>query len=329
MTDESPVSVATESHLAPTARLSAWSSAWSRSQFGEGGFYRTHRAEQEFTTSVHVDRQLAQVLATRIEGERQRSSDRDFAVIDIGAGDGTLLRQLHNLLPSGITYVGVDMREPPQQLTNDVTWIQRTIDEATTDITGRDGEWTGVLIAHEFLDDIPCDVVELDESLTPHAVLVDPITGAEEIGPGLDDPAASRFIDDPTGSLAWLERWWPATRPLARREIGLSRDRVWGRLRNVLTRGTAIAIDYSHTEADRRRGVWDGGTLQGFAHGRPRRPIPDGSMNITAHVALDACAGSTRRAGESLAQSSVLTGLAGFPGSFGSHRWLIDPVVQR
>ncbi len=326
MTDESPVSVATASDVVPTARSSAWSQAWSRSQFGEGGFYRTHRAEQEFTTSVHVDRQLAQVLAKRIEDERQRSSDRDFAVIDIGAGDGTLLRQLQDLLPTDITYVGVDMREPTQQLTNDVTWIQRSIDDSTADITGRDGEWSGVLLAHEFLDDIPCEVVELDESLTPHAVLVDPTTGAEQIGPALDDPAASRFIDDPTGSLEWLERWWPATRPLARREIGLSRDRVWRRLRNVLARGTAIAIDYSHTLPDRRQGVWDGGTLQGFARGRPRRPIPDGSMNITAHVALDSCAGGT---GELLAQSSVLTGLAGLPGSFGSHRWLIDPVVQR
>ncbi len=311
------------------AEAMAWSNAWTRSQFGESGFYRTHHAEEEFTTSVHVDRQLAQVLAERIEGERHRSSGRDFAVIDVGAGDGTLLRQLREFLGYDITYVGVDVREPTQRPTSDIAWIRRFIDESTTDITGRDGEWTGVLIAHEFLDDIPCDVVELDESLTPHAVLVDPTTGAEEIGPALDDPAASRFIDDPAGSLEWLERWWPATRPMARREIGLTRDRVWRRLRDVLACGTAIAIDYHHSLPDRRRGVWDGGTLQGFLRGRPRRPIPDGSMNITAHVALDSCAGGASRTGKQLAQSSVLTGLAGFPASFGSHGWLIDPVVER
>ena len=308
-----------------TASATTWSSAWTTSQFSAAGFYRTHRAGDEFRTSVHVDRQLARVLAERITAEQQRSPVSDFTVIDIGAGDGSLLLQLQDFLPPDITYVAVDLRQPPPRLPDNITWITRGIDDSSEEITGRDGDWTGVLIAHEFLDDVPCDVLELDEALVPRVVLVDPETGGEEIGPAIDDNAARRFIDDPTGSAHWLERWWPATRPLARREVGLTRDRTWARLRRVLS-GTAIAIDYSHRLPERRRGVWDGGTLQGFKEGRPQRPIPDTSMNLTAHVALDACAGS---GGAVLQQSSMLTGLAGFPASYGSYEWLIEPVVQR
>jgi len=307
------------------ASTASWSAAWADSQFGEAGFYRTHRAEDEFRTSVHVDRQLARALAERITRERQRSQVSDFAVIDIGAGDGSLLLHLRGLLPPDITYLAVDLRPPPPGLPDDIAWIQRCINDGSADITGRDSEWNGVLIAHEFLDDVPCDVLELDEELVPRVVLVDPETGGEEIGPAIDDTAARRFIDDPTGSAHWLERWWPATRPLARREVGLARDRMWARLRRVLS-GTAIAIDYSHRLPERRRGVWDGGTLQGFKKGRPHRPIPDGSMNLTAHVALDACASS---GGALMHQSSILSGLAGFPASYGSYEWLIEPVVQR
>lgn len=309
-----------------TASAASWSTAWADSQFGEVGFYRTHRAEDEFQTSVHVDRQLARALAERITRERQRSQVSDFTVIDIGAGDGSLLLQLRDLLPPDIDYLGVDLRPPPSGLANKVAWIQRCIDDGSADITGRDGDWSGVLIAHEFLDDVPCDVLELDEELVPRVLLVDPETGGEEIGPAIDDTAARRLIEDPTGATHWLERWWPATRPLARREVGLARDRMWARLRQVLGNGAAIAIDYSHRLPERRRGVWDGGTLQGFKRGRPHRPIPDGRMNVTAHVALDACASSAARL---MHQSSTLTGLAGFPGSYGSYEWLIEPVVQR
>ncbi|MCZ9338904.1 hypothetical protein NGM37_14085, partial [Streptomyces sp. TRM76130] len=45
-------------------------------------------------------------------------------------------------------------------------------------------------------------------------------------------------------------------------------------------------VDYAHT-ADARPPF---GTLTGFRGGRETRPVPDGSCDITAHVALDACA---------------------------------------
>lgn len=303
-----------------------WSAAWTDSQFGRAGFYRTHRAEEEFRTSVHVDGRLAQALADEITAVFNRSDHRDFAVIDIGAGDGSLLRSLRTHLPSEINYVGVDLRTRPDDLPADIHWVEQQVAAHAQEITGRDGEWNGVLIAHEFLDDVPCEVVELDDALRPRVVLVDPSTGGEEIGPRLTDSAAGRYVDDPVACKRWLERWWPPTRPLARREVGLSRDRMWSRLRRVLLDGVAIAIDYGHRLPDRRRGQWDGGTLTGFAGGRPRRPVPDCSVNLSAYVAMDSCAGD---AASIVSQASLLEGLPGFRGGLGSYEWLFDPVMQR
>ncbi len=58
----------------------------------------------------------------------------------------------------------------------------------------------------------------------------------------------------------------------------------------IVSDGLAIAIDYGHVRADREAGAWDGGTLAGFRRGRLVPPVPDGSCNITAHVAMDSCA---------------------------------------
>jgi SAM-dependent MidA family methyltransferase len=57
--------------------------------------------------------------------------------------------------------------------------------------------------------------------------------------------------------------------------------------------GLALAADYAHSQASRPLG----GSLAGFRDGRAVRPIPDGSRDITAHVALDACAAAGTAAG--------------------------------
>jgi SAM-dependent MidA family methyltransferase len=47
--------------------------------------------------------------------------------------------------------------------------------------------------------------------------------------------------------------------------------------------GLAIAVDYGHT-IDSRPAP---GTLTGFRQGRQVLPVPDGSCDLTAHVAMD------------------------------------------
>ena len=48
-----------------------------------------------------------------------------------------------------------------------------------------------------------------------------------------------------------------------------------------------MAIDYGHVLEERRP------TLTGYRGGRQVPPVPDGSCDLTAHVAVDACAFAT------------------------------------
>jgi SAM-dependent MidA family methyltransferase len=66
-------------------------------------------------------------------------------------------------------------------------------------------------------------------------------------------------------------------------------------------RGLAVAVDYGHTRLDRRT------SLTGFRDGRQVAPVPDGSCDLTAHVALDSCA--ARTGARVLRQREALTAL--------------------
>ena len=58
-------------------------------------------------------------------------------------------------------------------------------------------------------------------------------------------------------------------------------------------RSPSMAVDYGH-EAGGRPAA---GTLTGYRDGRQVPPVPDGSCDLTAHVALDACAAAGSAAG--------------------------------
>ncbi|MEV7452977.1 hypothetical protein AB0P20_29945, partial [Streptomyces nigra] len=66
----------------------------------------------------------------------------------------------------------------------------------------------------------------------------------------------------------------------------MPRDEAWAAVTGTLERGLAVAVDYAHTRGSRP----PFGTLTGFREGRETAPVPDGSCDLTAHVALDACA---------------------------------------
>jgi SAM-dependent MidA family methyltransferase len=54
-----------------------------------------------------------------------------------------------------------------------------------------------------------------------------------------------------------------------------------------------LLVDYAHTRADRPAA----GSLAGYRAGRLVPTVPDGSCDLTAHVALDAVAAAARAAG--------------------------------
>jgi SAM-dependent MidA family methyltransferase len=161
----------------------------------------------------------------------------------------------------------------PADLPDAVDWLTSPGGGALPDELG---DLDGVLVlAHEWLDVVPCTVAQVVAPGRLAVVLVDPLTGAESTG--------SRSPAD--DELAWCAQHWPVERlPVgARVEVGLARDRAWADLVERVRHGILLAVDYGHTAGERPRA----GTLTGYARGAPVPPVPDGSCDLTAHVAVD------------------------------------------
>jgi SAM-dependent MidA family methyltransferase len=236
--------------------LPTWRQAWTAALYGPDGFYRRERPSDHFRTSVHASPLFAEAL---LGLARSRGLG---AVTDVGAGDGGLLRRLLELAPGELDLLGVDLAPRPDGLPDAVRWRYDF-----------PGELDGLVVANEWLDNIPCDVVEVDDQGVPRYVHVDPDSGQEALG----EPCREQ----------WVARWWPVSEPGARAEVGSSRDRAWADVVRRLRRGVAVAVDYGHTRATRPAL----GSLAAFRHGQAVDVVPDGTRDITAHVAVDSLGG--------------------------------------
>jgi SAM-dependent MidA family methyltransferase len=277
-------------------------------------FYAHQHAEDHFRTEPMRSDRVAQALAARIM--TAVGPDQPLEVFDIGAGNGALLRGLAQHLPKETAFHGVDIRERPEDVPGE--WHQ----QEARDIPPHSPHAMPILICHEFFDDVPCDLVEVDADGHPRLLVVDD-EGDAVVGPLLNDPAAGadrHLIRD------WIERWWPPARPFMRIEVGRERDALWREFTRQMFGGIAFAIDYGHLLSERLIGTWDAGTVIGWRHGRAVSPRWDGSRNVTAHVAMDALAhaGSARtsriyrqRDALHMAPSPVLT-----TGESGDYLWL-------
>ncbi|MEU2271863.1 SAM-dependent methyltransferase [Streptomyces olindensis] len=247
-----------------------WRAAAREALYGPGGFYR--RAEGpagHFRTSVHASPLFAGAVARllcRVDEALGRPAALDF--VDMAAGRGELAAGVLAALPAEVAdrtrAYAVEVAGRPAGLDHRIEWLAAP-PEGTT----------GLLFANEWLDNVPVEVVEVDAAGTARLVLVR-ADGTERLG-------------EPVGGAEarWLERWWPLPAEAGlRAEIGLPRDEAWAAAVATVGRGLAVAVDYAHT-ADTRPPF---GTLTGFREGRGTTPVPDGSRDITAHVALDACA---------------------------------------
>src|SRR5215468_8735883 len=226
-----------------------WRAAMQAALYGPGGFYaRGEPPARHFRTSVHVSPRYAAAI-----WELLRQVDAGLGhpgridLVDIGAGRGELLEQVLAAAaePGATAGAGAGIAADPEAaaagpgLAGRIAACAVELAPRPAGLDPRIG-WqptppagiTGLVIASEWLDNIPLDVVELTAA-GPALVLVDPATGAERAGcpPGPAD-------------LAWL---------------------------------------------------------------------PDGSRDITAHVALDACATAGTAAGASesvlITQRAALRGL--------------------
>jgi SAM-dependent MidA family methyltransferase len=256
-----------------------WRTAMERALYGPGGFYvRGERPEAHFRTSVHASQRFAHAIGRLVaEVDAGLGHPDPFDLIDVGAGSGDLLAALVPGLSGRIRPVAVEVAPRPDDLHPSIEW-RRSLPEQVT----------GLVIANEWLDNVPVEIVELTAD-GPRTMVVDPSTGAELPGPA---PAAE--------DTEWLARWWPLREPGDRAEVGRHRCAAWTAVIERLRGGLALAVDYAHDRRDRPAY----GTLTGYRDGRCVHPVPDGSCDITAHVALDACADAGVAAG---ATATLLT----------------------
>jgi SAM-dependent MidA family methyltransferase len=252
-----------------------WREATERALYGEDGFYlRDPGPAAHFRTSAHASPLFAAAVAALADSAGLRR------VVDVGAGRGELLLALR-ALDDGLALVGVEVAGRPRDLPDDVTWLH--------ELGGLPDLGSALLVANEWLDNVPVDVVVRTEEGT-RLVRVDPETGEESLG---GEPSQ---VD-----LDWLDRWWPLREVGDRAEIGRPRDEAWAQAIGSLPGGgVALAVDYHHVRAGRP----PTGTLTAYRAGRLVPAVPDGSCDITSHVALDACSAAGTAAG---ATATVLT----------------------
>ncbi|HEX6472765.1 MAG TPA: SAM-dependent methyltransferase [Streptosporangiaceae bacterium] len=252
-----------------------WRTAMAEALYGERGFYRRgERPAAHFRTSVHASRRFGSVLGRLlVEVDAALGRPGRLQLVDIGAGAGELLVHIMSAVPElagRLEAIAVELSPRPPELPAAIRWAAEPPEEIT-----------GLLIANEWLDNVPLDIVEQTQD-GPRLVLVDPATGAETAGPA-----------PPPEDLDWLARWWPLREPGDRAEVGRPRCAAWASVVARLRRGVALAVDYAHA----RQGRPPYGTLTGYRDGHVVPAVPDGSCDITAHVALDACAAAGERAG--------------------------------
>lgn len=204
-----------------------------RALYGPQGFYTRHRPAAHFRTSAHspVFAQAITALLEKVDSALGHPSP--FDVVDVGAGEGELLSHLS--LPARFRLRAVELG-----------------DSVPTGVTG-------LLLATEWLDNVPLDLAQ--------------------DGRYLNDGAPVSEVDE-----AWIARWWPSPEGIV--EIGRSRDEAWASAVSHLHRGVALAVDYGHLLGTRPSRP----TLAGFKDGREVDPVLDGSTDVTCHVAIDSVA---------------------------------------
>ena len=225
--------------------------------YGSEGFYVRHRPARHFRTSAQSP-VFARALARLVcQVDTALGHPARLDVVDVGAGSGELLTNLLASLPPEVLRrtrpVAVELPTvvPPAGTGTPIDWRH----EPPRDITG-------VLLATEWLDNIPLDLAENGRYLWDGAPLADE-------------------------DAAWIRQWWPGTTGTV--EIGLSRDRAWASVVAGLTAGLALTVDYGHLSGTRPQHS----TVAGFRDGRETEPRFDGSTDITCSVAMDSAGRAT------------------------------------
>ena len=241
-----------------------WDRAWARALYGPDGFYRRAAPAEHFATSAQGLGTTGALLAEALVVLAERHGLT--TIVEVAAGRGELLTAIAERAPD-LELVGLDVVERPADLPAGIGWLTSPggalLPDSLTELQDT------LLLAHEWLDVIPCPVVARSGAGRWHHVLVD-AEGSEELGAEVAGP-----------DLQWLAAHVPNY--VERAEIGRPRDTAYSSLVSRVSRGVVLAVDYGHTRATRPVA----GSLTGFREGTQVSPVPDATCDLTAHVAID------------------------------------------
>ncbi len=253
----------------------------------------------DFLTSPEVSPLFGEALARYVAAEQARLGDPSgFAVVEIGAGSGSLLRPLLAALPDGVEAYAVDVSPAARERLGDVVAPARVV-ASLGDLPGR---LTGVVIANEVADNLPCAL-------------------AVRTGAGWEE----RWVGATAGELelvaaparpevaAWADAYAGRVPDGGLVEVQLAAADWLREAGALVTAGSLLVIDYGGTaeELEPRRTQ---GTLRTYrAHHIGPDPLTEpGATDVTADVNFTALVGVAREAGwqtELSRQDDFLAGL--------------------
>lgn len=242
-----------------------WVDAWSSTDF-----WKRNQPESHFHGLATVGTLFATAV---LELARERGLRR---IIDIGAGHGALLHRLHALDPT-LDLVGIDQRPRPPGCPG-TWWMSRWSADSWSPGLDPLAAGPALIVGLELLDDIPAPVVQHVDDMWRHRCT------DGSIGPAVHD-----------ADTVWLERWWDEG--VSHAEVGRSRDDAWAAVARAASPGsTLLMVDYGHVRGERRP------TFTAHRAGHMIDPTRLGSsdassVNLTAHVAVDAVDAAMRDAG--------------------------------
>jgi SAM-dependent MidA family methyltransferase len=219
--------------------------------YGPGGFYEQPPigAERDFVTSPHVHPAFGRLVARAIEPLRDAiEPDGDLRLTEVGAGDGTLARQILDAT-SAIRYTAVEVSRGAREALRQIDGIA---------IAGELAPPVDVVLAHELLDNLPFRLVRDGAEVVVDADRDGFVERARPLDDALRDAVADRPLDGdvviPTGALAFIDR-----------------------IAATLHRGYALLVDYGGDVS---------GPVHGYARHQPIEDVlaAPGSVDITAGV---------------------------------------------
>jgi len=246
--------------------------------YGPGGFYDRPRIGPgpagDFVTSPHVHPVFAEMVAEAVRGMHEAMGGPDpFDLIEVGAGDGTLLRRLlPELADLGPRVTAAERSPGARRALSEIEGVSMSVHDSMPPASS-----PAIVLAHELLDNLPFRRIRTTEN------------GPRDVCVGLRDDRLVEVlepVDDPAdlGELTH-DRAGEAIVPIGAASFVL--EALAGPAPRAL-----LAIDYGS-----RRGA--GGPAHGYAAHRLVEDLllAPGATDITAGVDFGFLAGAVRARG--------------------------------